>query len=382
MQKKTAANSNGEGDPVSLETDNNKLVEDFGAKSISGIEQIPDFYTFNNGLIVSHRDFDKFMNKMNSGERSAIVSGFNASSSPHLAHLAVFDTNLMFQQKYGAEVFIPISDDESYVSGKIKSQAEGLKKSLVIARSMVALGFDTRKTRIIIDQLYTNIYNFAIQLSRSVTLSTVKASYGYASDKNIGMHFYPAVQSAHILLPNHFGIKNVLVPIGPDEDPHIRICRDIAELYGYRKPAVIHSRFLPGIDGKKMSKSKDNAIFLLEDEKIIRKKIMNAFSGGQASIEEHRRIGGNPEVDVPFIYLRSYFLTPSESSRIEEEYRSGKLLSGEMKNLLVEKTNERLRVFRHNYSKTRPEDLKKIMLLNDHTDIEKIMEESGVFEQG
>jgi tryptophanyl-tRNA synthetase len=379
MRKKTEAGSNDGPEPSSLEDDNTKLLENFGAKPIREVESTPDFYTFRNNLIVSHRDFDKYMSLIMSGEKSAIVSGFNASSSPHFAHLAVFDTNRMFQQKYGAEVFIPISDDESYVSGKIKSQADGLKKSLIIARSMIALGFDIRKTKIIIDQLYTNIYNFAIQLSRSVTLSTVKASYGYSSDKNIGMHFYPAVQSAHILLPNHFGIRNVLVPIGPDEDPHIRICRDISELYGYRKPAVIHSRFLPGIDGKKMSKSKDNAIFLLEDEKTIRKKILNAFSGGQASIEEHRRIGGNPEVDVPFIYLKSYFLSPSESMEIEEEYRSGRLLSGEMKNMLIEKALERLIPFQERYRKTGPEDMKKIFLLNDNTDIEKILDESGIF---
>lgn len=379
MRKKTEAGSNDGSEPFSLEDDNTKLLENFGAKPIKDVANTPDFYTFRNNLMVSHRDFDKYMSLIMSGEKSAIVSGFNASSSPHLAHLAVFDTNRMFQQKYGSEVFIPISDDESYVSGKIKSQAEGLKMSLIIARSMIALGFDIRKTKIIIDQLYTNIYNFAIQLSRSVTLSTVKASYGYSSDKNIGMHFYPAVQSAHILLPNHFGIRNVLVPIGPDEDPHIRICRDISELYGYRKPAVIHSRFLPGIDGKKMSKSKDNAIFLLEDEKVIRRKILNAFSGGQASIEEHRRIGGNPEVDVPFMYLKSYFLSPSESMEIEEEYKSGKLLSGEMKNMLIEKTLERLKPFQERYRKTGPEDMKKILLLNDHIDIEKILDESGIF---
>ena len=117
--------------------------------------------------------------------------------------------------------------------------------------------------------IYTNIYNLAIKLSVKVNMSEIKATYGYKGEDNIGMYFYPAIQSAHILFPqDKFGIKNVLVPIGPDEDAHIRISRDIARRAGYKLPAVIHTFFLPGIDGEKFNISaplnvKDNLNLVL-----------------------------------------------------------------------------------------------------------------------
>jgi len=184
-----------------LEEDNRKLVEKFGAGAISKLKELPDFYTFKKGLIYSHRDFEGFFSALKEGEKCAIVSGFNASGTIHIGHKPVFDTNLYFQKKYGIPVFIPISDDESYVTGKVNSQEEALKNSLELAKELIAYGFDPKKTYFIIDQIYTNIYNLAIKLSKKVNYSEIKATYGYKPEENIGLHFYPAVQSAHILFP-------------------------------------------------------------------------------------------------------------------------------------------------------------------------------------
>lgn len=360
-----------------LLSENEKLVNEFGASRIDSASA-PDFYTFKNGLIYSHRNFDDFMRRLNGGERSAIVSGLNASSSMHIAHLSVFDTNLFFQRKYGVRVYVPISDDESLVSGKIDSQEEGLRKSLVLAKSILALGFDVQNTRIMIDQIYPQIYNLAFSISRKINVSTVRATYGYTPDKNIGLFFYPAVQSAHVMFPNLHGYSNVLVPIGPDEDPHLRICRDVSELMGYRKPAVIHSVFLPGTDGSKMSKSKDNAIYLQDSSRDIRKKVMNAFSGGQTSIEEHRLKGGDPDIDVPFTYLRYFFLTGTESQEVADQYRKGKLLSGEMKNMLLERIEKRIENFKKNYDNVSYLDIDHVILKNDSIDVVSLCEKYSI----
>ena len=80
---------------------------------MSKLKEVPDFYTFQRGLVYSHRDFQPFFSALNRGEKYAILSGFNASGTIHLGHKPVFDTNLFFQKKYGIPVFIPISDDES-----------------------------------------------------------------------------------------------------------------------------------------------------------------------------------------------------------------------------------------------------------------------------
>ncbi len=348
-----------------LTEDNEKLVRAFNAQHISTIKNLPDFYTFNNGLVYSHRDFGQFMKRLEDGENSAIVSGVNASGTLHLGHKTVFDTNLFFQKKYKVKVFIPISDDESYVAKKAATQGIALVNAMNLARDMLAWGFDKDNTYIIIDQIYTNIYNLAIKLSRHITMSEIKAIYGYKNEDNVGLHFYPTVQSAHVLLPQElFGIKNVLVPIGPDEDAHLRAARDLAARAGYEKPAVLHTVFMPGTDGDKMSKSKNNSIFYHDDDKTISKKIGNAFSGGKSSVEEHRKHGGDPEIDVACVYLKKYYLSEDDSKKLFADYREGKLLSGEVKQMLKEKVIAEIGAFNKNLSKISEEDVRKALLKN------------------
>lgn len=349
-----------------LKIDNEKLVKEFGASPISELKEIPDFYTFKKGLIYSHRDFDKFFKALKKGEKCAIVSGLNASGTFHLGHKAVFDTNLYFQKTFNIPVFVPISDDESYVAGKIESQEKALEYSKKLAKQLIAYGFNPKKTYFIIDQIYTNIYNLAIKISKKINYSEIKATYGYTPDENIGLHFYPVVQSAHILFPQEkFGIKNVLVPIGPDEDAHLRICRDIADRMNYNKPSVLHLKFIAGIDGEKMSKSKNNAIFLEDDEKTIKKKINKALSGGQKTIEEHRKLGGNPEQDMSLQYLKAFFLEEKEAKEIEERYRKGEILSSEIKKLFEEKLLDFIKDFQEREKKLSNEEIEKCILKNN-----------------
>jgi len=351
-------------EPEKLKQDNRKLVEKFGAGRLTNLD-VPDFYTFKRGLIYSHRDFDKFFKALKRGEKCAILSGFNASGTIHLGHKPVFDTNLFFQKKYGVPVFIPISDDESYVTGKVKTQEEALKNSMVLAKELLAYGFDQKKTYFIIDQVYTNIYNLAFKLSTKVNYSEIKATYGYKPEENIGMHFYPAVQSAHILFPQEkFGIKNVLVPIGPDEDAHIRISRDIAKRFGYNLPAILHALFLPGIDGKKMSKSRNNAIFLKDDEETIKRKVNRGFSGGAVTAEEHRKKGGNPEKDVACLYLSKLFLKEKESKKIISDYKAGEILSRDVKARLTKELIKFTRSFKSKLKKVSAKDVDRCVLKN------------------
>ena len=348
-----------------LEEDNAKLVKEFGAQEISKIKDLPDFYTFQNDLFYSHRDFDKFLERLKKGEPSAIVSGFNASGSIHLGHKAVFDTNLFFQKKYGLKVFIPISDDESYVSGKVETQKEAYEHSLNLVKDLLAYGFDPMNTYFIIDQIYTNIYNYAIMLSKRIIFSASRATYGHNDQTNLGLIFYSTIQSAHILFPElEFNIKNVLVPIGPDEDVHLRICRDLASKFNLLKPATIHSRFMPGLDGQKMSKSKNNFISLRDSEKDIIKKVNKSLSGGRDTLEEHKKLGGVPENDISCYFLEKYFLTKEESNNINNEYRKGNLLSSDVKNRLSQELLKFVNQFQSNLNKIKKTDCEKVILKN------------------
>jgi tryptophanyl-tRNA synthetase len=352
-------------DRKSLLADNEKLVEQFGAHRMPD-HGLPDFYTFNKGLVHSHRDFPAFFAALKKGEKCAIVSGFNASGTIHLGHKPLFDTILYFQKEYGLQLYVPISDDESYITGKVETQEQAKEYSLQLVREMLAYGFDPKKTHFIIDQVYTNIYNLAVKLCRRVTYSEIKATYGYKNEDNPGMYFYPAVQSAHILFPQeHAGIKNVLVPIGPDEDSHIRLCRDIAKRAKYHTPSILHMAFMPGIDGEKMSKSRSNAIFLKEDESSIRKKVRKAFSGGAVSAEEQRKHGGKPENDVSILYLTIFFLDEEAGKALISQYKEGKILSGEVKEMLADKLVEFTQEFQEKIKKVSDADVQRSILKNE-----------------
>jgi tryptophanyl-tRNA synthetase len=105
-----------------------------------------------------------------------------------------------------------------------------------------------------------------------------------------------------------------LIPCAIDQDPYFRLTRDVANQLKYAKPALIHARFLDALQGpgSKMSASVEASSILVRDSpKTILKKINSyAFSGGRETLEEHRAKGGNPDVDVPYQYLK-FFLEVS-----------------------------------------------------------------------
>lgn len=352
--------------------DNEKIVEQFGATDISDLDDdlIPDFYTFENDLIYSSRDFAQFMEAVEDDTKScAIVSGFNPSGTMHLGHRAVFDTNLFFQREYDLPVFVPLSDDETYVSDKIDDQDQAFRNAWELSKELLAYGYNPAKTHIIIDRHYTSIYNLAINYSKRLTTSEVKAAYGYKNEDNPGLFFYPAVQASHIMLPiERFDKDRVLVPIGPDEDAHLRISRDIASRVGKNKPAAIHSTFVPGLDGKKMSASKGNFIGLNESKASIKDKINQAYTGGHVSKEEHRKHGGDPDSDVPLFYLQKYFLDEEETKEIREQYSEGELLSGEIKQRLFEEVWEFVSAFQQRREEITDEDVRSVLLQNESSD--------------
>ena len=334
-----------------------KLIKEFGAKELKDSERDSGI----NESFYAHRDFDLFLKDLKKGERVAIVSGANPSGPLHIGHLPVFQTNLYFQKNHGLDVFIPISDDESYVARKIKTQEEGLKNSMEIARQILAMGFNPKKTHFVIDQLCPKVYNFAFRLCRTITFSMVKATYGYNEDTNIGLSFYPAVQSAHVLMPllkEYGGFKRTLVPIGIDEDPHLRIARDVAAKNKLEKPSVLLAKFMPGLNGEKMSASKpDSAVFLNDEPKIARKKIMKALTGGRDTIEEQKQKGGEPDKCMVYKYLKTLF-----GEDVKERCVSGDIMCGECKKMLAGNVEDFLNDFQKKLKDINDEDVKKCLV--------------------
>src|SRR6267143_2614918 len=105
-----------------------------------------------------------------------------------------------------------------------------------------------------------------------------------------------------------------------------------------------------------MSASDPNsAIYTNETAKQVRAKVMKyAFSGGQVSVEEHRKKGGNPDIDASYRWLSLFEPDDKKMQKIADDYRSGKLLSGELKQMFVDHINAFLEKHRELREALRP----------------------------
>jgi len=345
---------------VEDEIDYQKLMREFGVEPIDTVAgKVPNpSMMFRRGIIFAHRDLGAILESAKNKKPFAVLTGFNPSGELHLGNL-FFLKQALFFQKLGGTFYLPISNDETYVFKK----SDDLDKTTDFAYkevipSIIAVGFEPEKTKIFVSTRTPKAYELAVKLSRRATFSTIKAIFGFTNDTNVGQIFYTVMQSAHILFPQlreYGGPKPTVVPVGLDQDPYLRLVRDVAEKEGFVKPSSTYHKFMPGLQGGKMSGSKpETCIYLNDEPAVARKKIMRAFSGGGASLEEHRAKGGDTEKDVAFQYLKFMFEEDdAKLGEIEKAFRSGAMTSGEIKKLLTDRVERFLREHQQRKEKAR-----------------------------
>jgi tryptophanyl-tRNA synthetase len=343
---------------VEGEIDYEKLLAEFGASELRDdqIACFPDHPLLRRRVFYAGRDVDRYLDAGDKGTPHSIVTGRGPSGPMHLGHVLPFYFARRLQEETSAHVYIPLSDDEKYWL-KDQSLAETRTYLRDNLRDILAVGFDPERTRIVIDTADADVvYPLATAFGKDVTHSTLTSVYG--EPDTIGHGFYPAVQAAHLLLPQLVhGPHPTLVPIAVDQDPHVRVCRDVAAKHRYdvTKPGALLMKFLPGLSGPgKMSSSSGPSINLTDDRETIRETVMeHAYSGGRSSIDAHREHGGDPEIDIAYRYLYAFFEPDDERvERLAREYRTGELLSGELKEHAV----ERIADFLENHQSRRPSD--------------------------
>jgi tryptophanyl-tRNA synthetase len=244
------------------------------------------------------------------------------------------------QDKFNVKLIFQITDDEKFLFNDNTDLKRIEKFTYENVLDIIAIGFDPKKTKIIINTKHINyLYSIAIEISKRITFSTAKAVFGFSNSSNIGMIGFPPMQSAPCFLPSTIEGKltPVLIPAAIDQDPYWRITRDIAEKIGQYKPAQIHSKFIPGLtSGGKMSSSKpDTALFTTDEPETIEKKVKNTFTGGQPSVALQRKLGGNADVCPVYWYLNYLFDNEKESIQRYTDCKSGNLLCGDCKNDLI-----------------------------------------------
>ena len=336
---------------VSGEVDYDKLVADFGTRKIdaplrSHIEKSAGGTNvmLSRGFFFSHRDMDLVLKDHESKKGFFLYTGRGPSGPMHIGHLIPLLFTRWLQERFGVNLYVEVTDDEKFVCKK-EATWEGVQKAAADnILDIAAAGFDPDRTFIFKDSEYVrHVYPLMLKVAKKINSTTTKAVFGFNDQTNIGLNFYPAYQ----IIPTLFEKKRCLIPAAIDQDPYWRIQRDIAPSLGYEKTAAIHSKFLPplsGMSGKMSSSSADTAIWLADGPKAVRNKVMKyAFSGGRSTIEEHRRLGGNPDVDVAYQWLSILFEEDDNKlKRLHDDYRGGALLTGELKQVLVERLNELL----------------------------------------
>ena len=332
---------------VEGEIDYNKLIENFGTQTIT-----PEILTKVKDLIgeihpmlklqyfFSHRDFDWILTKYENGDKFYLYTGRGPSGMIHMGHLLPWIFTKYLPDKFNVKLLFQLTDDEKFLYGQDRTLEEIKHFTYENILDIIAVGFDHRKTKIIVDTKHIkHLYPIATELAKRITFSTAKAVFGFSNSTNIGMIGFPSIQAAPCFLPSIIEGKPtpVLIPAAIDQDPYWRMTRDVAERLGYHKPAQIHSKFLPGlgISGKMSSSRPETALFTTDDPEIIDKKVSSAFTGGQATVALQRKLGGNATGCPVFWYLRYFFDTERESDERLLKCKSGNLLCGECKSDLA-----------------------------------------------
>lgn len=351
-------------DPWTVQTgsakgvDYDKLIVRFGSSKIDQelidrIERVSGHkahHFLRRGIFFSHRDMHQILDSVEKGKPFYLYTGRGPSSdSMHVGHLIPFIFTKWLQEVFNVPLVVQMTDDEKYLWKDLTIE-KAYQYTIENAKDIIACGFDVNKTFIFSDLEYmgtsSGFYKNIVRVQKHVTFNQVKGIFGFTDSDCIGKISFPAIQAAPSFsssFPEIFnGRKDIqcLIPCAIDQDPYFRMTRDVAPRIGYQKPALMHSTFFPALQGAqtKMSASDPNSsIFLTDTPKQIKTKInKHAFSGGKDTIEEHRKYGGNCEVDVCYMYL-TFFLDDDEKlEKIRQDYSSGALLTGELKKILIE----------------------------------------------
>lgn len=343
-------------DPYLVEgaVDYDRLIGEFGLSRIDAdllkrIEQHAGELhpMLRRGVFFAHRDLTWLLDEYEKGNPFFLYTGAGPSGPIHIGHLLVWYFTKWLQDAFDVELYFQFTDDEKFLYKDLTYEEvqRWVHENML---DVIAVGFDPAKTHFIVDTRHAGIlYPEAIKVAKRITFSTIKSSFGFTDSTNIGSIFYTSMQTVPTFLPSVLKGKEIpcLIPHAVDQDPHFRLTRDILPKLGHHKPASIQCSFMPpltGPEGKMSSSETARGILTTDSPKEVKSKINKyAFSGGQPTLEEHREKGGDPEVDVPFQYLR-YLFEPSDErlAELEKGYRSGEILTGEMKQHAVERINE------------------------------------------
>jgi len=286
------------------------------------------------------------------------LTGIQATGELHIGnYFGAIKPALRLAEEYDARYFI--ADYHSLNS--VKDPKELNKNIRQVAAGWIASGLDPEKVIFYRQSSIPEVFELTIILMASTTKGLLNRAHAYKAAVdvntkkgndpdagiNMGLFTYPALMAADIIL-----FDSDVVPVGEDQKQHIEIAREIAQAFNANYGQVLkvpeaaiqkEVAVLPGLDGRKMSKSYGNTIPLFAPEKELRKTIMRIVTNSQG-VEEKK----DPDASQIYAYYK-LFATPDEQAALASRLRAGGMGWGEAKEELFRVANRELAPKRQKY---------------------------------
>jgi len=192
------------------------------------------------GVIFGHRGFQLIHDFVMKKKPWAILTGLMPSGKMHLGHKMVID-EVIYYQSIGADIFIAVADIEAFATrGYTLEETKDFALNEYIP-NYIALGLKPEKCHIYFQSKHQDVKDLAYILGKKINWSQMLATYGFDGSSNMTHIFSPLVQTGdilHVQLEKFGGVRPTLVPVGVDQDPHIRLSRDIAQAHRFYNVTV------------------------------------------------------------------------------------------------------------------------------------------------
>jgi len=388
-----------------------KTFAEFGIDPIAPVlPELPEIpYFMRRGIVLGQRDYLPIARAIRNHTPFYLLTGFMPSGHPHLGHLLLMK-EIVWHVQQGATGYVTIADREAYgVRGLSWEKCREYGKEYLSC--LYALGYEGETY---FQSRNDRLKDLAFEAATKVNFSELSAIYGFGPETALAHADSVITQVADILYPQvEKGPAPTIVPVGIDQDPHIRLTRGIAhkfrmftveereglisvrsknapdgaleavkkafphtkkyeghvdvkgascadvsakvreiELsfggYGFYTPSSTYHQFLPGLTGGKMSSSvPESFISFFEPEAAVRKKVMSALTGGRMTLEEQKRLGGEPEKCM--LYLLNMFHMVTDDAVLAEIHRrcrAGEITCGQCKKETAERVIAFLKDFK------------------------------------
>lgn len=294
-----------------------------------------------------------------------ILTGIKPTGTLHMGNLIGAINPVIKMSRDVSKSFVFIAD--LHALNAIHDPKNLRQYTTEIAAAFIALGLDTEKTVFFRQSDVPEVTELSALLMNVTPKSMMDRAHSYKDatakeiNVNMGLYTYPVLMAADILL-----YDADVVPVGKDQKQHLEFARDIAisfnALYGetFKLPEPFiqdDTGIIPGLDGRKMSKSYDNVIPVFADESDLQKKIMRIITDSKLPDESK-----DPEENTIFL-LYKHFASTEQIADMRQKFLDGKIGYGDAKKLLFAAANEYMREPRQKYDALmkNPEELHKIL---------------------